>query len=122
MPLSFHDLPPNLQVELDRHWRRVSPREAVGLILSDGSVLPLRNWSKGKDRFKVGFWSILWNLGWGALRHGDGIRYVYHSHTGTSNASAIDRAFMMILAKRWPGVDHLIYVPGNEYSIWQYVE
>jgi hypothetical protein len=27
---------------------------------------------------------------------------------------------MATTATRWPGVNHLIYVPGHEYSIWQY--
>ena len=122
MPLSYQDLPQNLQLELDAHYGSTAPKEAVGLILTDGSTLPLRNWARGRTHFLVGFWSILWNLGWNALRFGEGISLVYHSHPlgATSEPSHIDQSFMAITATRWPGVNHLIFIPDHEYSIWQY--
>lgn len=122
MPLSYLSLPPKLKTELGDHAEWVAPKEAVGLVLDDGSTLPLRNWARGDTHFLVGFWSILWHLGWNALRHGDGISMIYHSHPqghGTQ-PSYVDKTFMAMTATRWPGVNHLIYVPGDEYSIWQY--
>lgn len=121
MPLSFQELPESLQVELVDHYKSEAPKEAVGLLLSDGSSLRLRNWSKRPGRFKVGWWSILWNLGWKSLQTGEGIDFVYHSHVGSCQPSNTDRQFMAFLSRRWPGVAHLIFVPGHEYGIWQYV-
>ena len=122
MPRSYQSLPPKLKDELDDHYESTAPKEAVGLVLTDGSTLPLRNWAKGTTHFLVGFWQIFWNLGWKALRHGEGINLIYHSHPqgfGT-DPSPVDKGFMAVIAQRWPGVNHLIYVPGDEYSIWQY--
>lgn len=122
MPLSYQNLPQSLKTDLDIHYDSTAPKEAVGLILTDGSTLPLRNYARGKSHFLVGFWSILWNLGWNALRHGEGISLVYHSHPlgHSTEPSHVDRGFMAVTAARWPGVNHLIFIPGHEYSIWQY--
>ncbi len=122
MPPSYQDLPPRLKVDLADHWQASRPRETVGLVLNDGSTIPLKNRISVPDKFMVGAWSILWNLGWRSLRYGDGISMVYHSHTNTSEPSPMDKNFMVVLHKRWPGVNHLIYVPDTEYSIWQYME
>ena len=121
MPLSFQDLPETLQAEFLDHYQSVAPREAVGLLLSDGSTLRLHNWSRRRDRFMVGWWSILWNLGWRAFRYGEGIEMVYHSHVGSCDPGPTDKHFMAFLHERWPGVDHLIFVPHHEYGVWQYV-
>lgn len=121
MPLSYQDLPPSLKADLDSHWQSSSPKEAVGLVLTDGSTLRLRNWSRRTDRFYVGWWTIFWNLGWSALWRGDGISMVYHSHHAVAEPSETDKAFIAVTAHRWPGVTHLIFVPGYEYGVWQYV-
>lgn len=120
MPRSFLDLPLNLRDELKDHARDTSPLEAVGLILQDQTTLRLKNWSKRPDRFMVLYGHVLRKLGWGAFSRGTGISYIYHSHTVTSYPSSTDKTFMSYLHDRWPNVDHLIYVPDLEYSIWQY--
>jgi proteasome lid subunit RPN8/RPN11 len=99
MPPSFQDLPPRLQADLTDHWEQTRPREAVGLVLNDGSTLPLKNWIKAVDKFAVGFWSVLWNLGWSTLRRGDGVMMVYHSHPQSSEPSPMDKNFMVVLAR-----------------------
>jgi proteasome lid subunit RPN8/RPN11 len=121
MPLSFQELPETLQSEFLNHYQSVAPREAIGLLLSDGTSIRLRNWSRRQDRFLVGWWSILWNLGWRTLRYGEGIDAVYHSHVGSCEPGPTDRTFMVVLARRWPEVSHLIFVPHHEYGIWHYV-
>lgn len=120
MQPSAPDLPQKLRDELNDHWAEVWPREAVGLILDDGSTLRLRNWSRRPDRFLVGWWSIWLKLGWQALKTGAGIQTIYHSHLVSAQPSLQDRQFMSEVAKKWPHVNHLIYVPAYEYSIWEY--
>lgn len=119
---SFLELPPKIQLELFDHYLDAQPYEAVGLILKDGSILRLKNKSKDSHTFRVGLWQILWNLGLKSTFTGDGISMVYHSHQHSPEPSDVDKNFMVVLNKRWPGVDHLIYVPGLEYAIWQYKE
>ncbi len=121
MPLSYHDLPLKLRSDLDSHWQSVAPKEAVGLVLTDGSTLRLRNWSRRTDRFYVGWWSIVWKLGWTALWSGKGISMIYHSHHAIAEPSETDEAFITLTARRWPEVTHLIFVPDHEYGVWQYV-
>ncbi len=116
----FHGLPPNLLPEIRAHWAKVRPKEAVGLILDDTTVVPLKNWSKNKDRFLVGFWSILWKLGWGSLRYGDGIKMVYHTHTVSPEPSESDLVAMNHIAERWPHVMFLIYVPDSTFAVWHH--
>ena len=120
MPLSFRDLPPKIQAELLDHWHEGSPREVVGLILDDGSLIRLTNLSRKVDEFLVGFWEILFKLGWKALRHGEGINMIYHSHTYTTEPSQSDEAFASFLASRWPGVAHLIFIPDHTFDVWHY--
>ena len=121
MPLSYQDLPLNLQLELKDHWEDSFPHEAVGLVLDDNSVMRLKNKSDDEDSFFVSAWQILWNLGWSTLRYGHGVSMIYHSHTDTSDPSDLDKTFMQVIARRWPGVNHLIFVPDTEYAVWQYV-
>jgi proteasome lid subunit RPN8/RPN11 len=120
MPRSFQDLPQSLQDELVAHHKEESQREAVGLILLDQSTIRLKNWSRKPDKFMVLYGHVLRRLGWKAFSKGSGIAFVYHSHSVSSYPSSTDKTFMSYLHDRWPEVDHLIYVPGLEYSIWQY--
>lgn len=120
MPRSYHELPLKIQDKLRAHWEAASPREAVGLILEDQTIIPLKNHSRNEDRFIVSYFQVLKELGWKAFTKGKGIRYVFHSHLVNSYPSSTDKNFMAYLHDRWPGVGHLIYVPDCEYSIWQY--
>ena len=119
MPLSFQDMPQNLQAEFNEHWLEAQPKEAVGLLLADGSVLRLRNWSRKPGRFLVGYWKIFRELGWGGLMRGEGVSMIYHSHNIEAFPSQTDREFMAVMAKKWPHVKHLIFVPATEYGVWE---
>ena len=104
--------------QLLAHHEVTKPREAVGVVLRDSSVIRFRNWSRKTHAFKASNFKLLWLLGWGAWRHGTGIAYIYHSHTQSSSPSQTDQAFMYQLAQRWPSVGHLIFTPHGEFSIY----
>lgn len=101
------------------HYYDTYPREAVGVVLRNGSVVRLRNWSRREDRFLSLGLKLIPTLGWKAWRHGRGISLSYHSHRESTRPSQIDEAFMRVLADRWPHVDHLIFTPDGQYDLWR---
>jgi proteasome lid subunit RPN8/RPN11 len=108
-------MPPSLQAELNDHYIASYPKEAVGLLLDNGSTLRLKNWSRRHDRFLVGYWRIFRKLGWSGLRHGAGVMFIYHSHPVDAYPSTDDLDFAQRLKPRWPKVQHMIFVPGTEF-------
>lgn len=118
-PLSFQDLPPSLSRELNDHASAEYPKEAVGLLLTNGDTLRLHNWSRRNDRFLVGYWRVLRKLGWGGLHRGEGISFIYHSHPVDSYPSTDDRTFASKMKLRWPHVSHMIFVPATEFYLWE---
>lgn len=102
------------------HYQATYPREAVGVVMGDGSVLRFTNWSLRPDRFRtLGLPLLRW--GWKAWRRGHGVAYIYHSHRKSTRPSESDVQFMRVLKGRWSHVDHLIFTPDGEYDIWSLV-
>lgn len=118
MPLSYPEVGPRLLDELVGYYYEAYPREAVGVVMTDGSVVPFKNRSVVPHRFYTTGFPLLQQFGWQAWRHGDGVAYFFHSHRQTTRPSETDKTFMGVLASRWPHVKHLIFTPSREYSIW----
>lgn len=107
--------------ELLTHYFDVYPREAIGVITDEWDILRLKNLSRYEDRFATFPISLLFKGGWGTYWRGEGLELVYHSHRKVTNPSKTDEAFMEFLYGAWPQVNHLIFTPDGEYSVWQYV-
>lgn len=100
------------------HYIEAYPREAVGVVLRDTSIIQFRNWSNQPHQFLTAGFSLLRTKGWKAWRHGKDVVYLYHSHRQSTSPSQIDQGFMRVMYARWPHVQHLIFTPDRRYEIW----
>lgn len=98
------------------HYWDSYPKEAIGVITDDLEIIELKNRSRHRDRFLVMPWDML-KLGRGYWT-GKGLQLIYHSHRQSTSPSQADMAFMGYIRNVWPGVDHLIFTPSGEYSVW----
>lgn len=101
------------------HYHASYPKEAVGVIMRNSSVIRFANWSPLANEFRTLGTALLFAKGWKAWRHGRGVSYIYHSHRGDTTPSETDEAFMRHLYSRWPHVQHLIFTPDRQYDIWK---
>ena len=119
MPLFSPEQVQKILSQLVGHFHDTYPKEAVGVILKDGSVMRFRNWSSDPDRFLVLPVSLIWSLGWSAYWRGTGIQAVYHSHRQGTSPSETDQVFMQRSARVWPHVNHLIFNPDGSFQTWE---